>query len=96
MISALHNPIRDNGTKVSGPSGYKLPDNYEAAVESRVHTPLSNGITPRSEEPADRPELRMLTLVTHWRRTECPSGRVAFDLSSAAPTGPASSSRRDW
>lgn len=36
MISASHNPMEDNGIKVFGPDGYKLPDALEDAVEERL------------------------------------------------------------
>ncbi len=33
VISASHNPFQDNGIKLFGPDGYKLPDRQEAAIE---------------------------------------------------------------
>ncbi len=36
MISASHNPYRDNGIKVFGHSGYKLPDEEEHLVEQEI------------------------------------------------------------
>lgn len=33
MISASHNPAKDNGLKVFGANGYKLPDEEEAIIE---------------------------------------------------------------
>ncbi len=36
MISASHNPYRDNGLKVFGHSGFKLPDDEEHAVEQEI------------------------------------------------------------
>src|SRR5689334_2840769 len=36
MISASHNPFEDNGIKLFGPDGYKLSDEVEAAIESRM------------------------------------------------------------
>ncbi|WP_439817962.1 phosphoglucosamine mutase [Zavarzinia sp. CC-PAN008] len=36
MISASHNPHYDNGIKLFGPDGYKLSDEVELAIESRV------------------------------------------------------------
>jgi phosphoglucosamine mutase len=36
MISASHNPYRDNGVKIFSSSGYKLPDTEEAAIEAAV------------------------------------------------------------
>src|SRR4051794_12762184 len=34
VISASHNPFRDNGIKFFGPDGYKLSDEAEAAIEA--------------------------------------------------------------
>jgi phosphoglucosamine mutase len=36
MISASHNPMPDNGIKLSSRGGHKLPDAVEAAIESTV------------------------------------------------------------
>ena len=36
MISASHNPYRDNGIKLFGPDGYKLSDADEAAIERLI------------------------------------------------------------
>lgn len=36
MISASHNPVEDNGVKLFGPDGYKLPDEIELRLESMV------------------------------------------------------------
>jgi len=41
MISASHNPYEDNGIKLFGPDGYKLSDEVELEIESRI----DNGIT---------------------------------------------------
>jgi phosphoglucosamine mutase len=36
VVSASHNPYRDNGIKVFSGRGYKLPDDQEAAIERQV------------------------------------------------------------
>jgi len=36
MISASHNPYQDNGLKVFGHSGFKLPDQEEHAIEQEI------------------------------------------------------------
>ncbi|MCZ7663363.1 MAG: phosphoglucosamine mutase [Thermoleophilia bacterium] len=36
VISASHNPFRDNGIKLFGPDGRKLPDSVELEVEARM------------------------------------------------------------
>ncbi|MBI3933903.1 MAG: phosphoglucosamine mutase [Acidobacteria bacterium] len=44
MISASHNPYQDNGIKVFGSGGYKLPDVDELTVELNIFATLSNGL----------------------------------------------------
>ena len=48
MISASHNPFEDNGLKVFGHSGYKMPDEDEAGLESAMFAWLAKG-EPASE-----------------------------------------------
>jgi phosphoglucosamine mutase len=38
MVSASHNPAPDNGIKLIGPTGNKLPDEQEEAVEARYRS----------------------------------------------------------
>jgi len=40
MISASHNPFADNGIKLFGPDGYKLSDEVEKEIESRLESSL--------------------------------------------------------
>ena len=42
MLSASHNPYFDNGIKFFGPDGYKLSDEVEAAIESRLDNNLGD------------------------------------------------------
>jgi phosphoglucosamine mutase len=44
VISASHNPWQDNGIKLFGPDGYKLPDSTELAIETEIfrHLELSS------------------------------------------------------
>ena len=39
MISASHNPFEDNGVKLFGADGGKLPDEWEEAIEARLAGP---------------------------------------------------------
>lgn len=41
VISASHNPWEDNGIKVFGSDGYKLPDSTELAIEDEIFRRLS-------------------------------------------------------
>lgn len=43
VISASHNPWQDNGIKVFGPDGYKLPDETELAIEEEIFRQLESG-----------------------------------------------------
>ena len=47
MISASHNPYLDNGIKVFGHSGFKLPDSEERAIERRTLALRQEGTDPR-------------------------------------------------
>lgn len=40
VISASHNPWEDNGIKLFGPDGYKLPDATELAIEAEIFRAL--------------------------------------------------------
>ena len=40
VISASHNPWEDNGIKLFGPDGYKLPDATELAIEAEIFRQL--------------------------------------------------------
>ncbi|QNI36343.1 phosphoglucosamine mutase [Edaphobacter albus] len=42
VISASHNPWQDNGIKVFGPDGYKLPDSTELAIEEEIFKLLAS------------------------------------------------------
>ena len=50
MISASHNPYQDNGLKVFGHSGYKLPDHEEQAIEEEIFRLLEAGVNPAPAE----------------------------------------------
>src|SRR5688572_12097679 len=44
MISASHNPFHDNGIKLFGPDGYKLSDEQEGEIASRVRAGTGNAL----------------------------------------------------
>jgi phosphoglucosamine mutase len=46
VISASHNPWQDNGIKVFGSDGYKLPDSTELAIEDEIFRQLAASTTP--------------------------------------------------
>ncbi len=47
MISASHNPFRDNGIKVFGHSGFKLPDAEEHEIEQEILRIREQGVDPQ-------------------------------------------------
>jgi phosphoglucosamine mutase len=47
MISASHNPYQDNGLKVFGHSGFKLPDEEEATIEREILRLRGRGVRPQ-------------------------------------------------
>jgi phosphoglucosamine mutase len=55
VISASHNPAEDNGIKVFGPDGYKLSDEFEDFVQSRV--PALDQLVETSRELANTQDL---------------------------------------
>jgi phosphoglucosamine mutase len=64
MISASHNPYHDNGLKVFGHSGFKLPDDEEHTIEQEILA-LREKVTPRKtvltvDETLDRQYLEYL------------------------------------
>jgi phosphoglucosamine mutase len=54
VISASHNPWRDNGIKLFGADGYKLPDSIELAIEDEIVRHAGEATVP---EPAKLPLL---------------------------------------
>lgn len=65
MISASHNPYRDNGIKVFSHSGFKLPDAEEHDIEQEIFqvSQASRPVTPRTltvDETLDRQYLEFL------------------------------------
>ena len=58
VISASHNPWQDNGIKVFGGDGYKLPDATEMEIEGEIFRRLKEGSPPpdtRSAAARPRP-----------------------------------------
>ena len=51
VISASHNPWQDNGIKIFGGDGYKLPDATEMAIETLIEAELAGNQAP--DEAAD-------------------------------------------
>lgn len=79
VVSASHNPYRDNGIKVFSPTGQKLDDAREAKVERLIGELRSEGDA-RGEEPGTRllPEPSHVERYLEFLREEAAAG---LDLS---------------
>jgi phosphoglucosamine mutase len=51
VISASHNPWEDNGIKLFGPDGFKLPDATELAIEAEIFRQLDLAEPPITRHP---------------------------------------------
>jgi phosphoglucosamine mutase len=62
MISASHNPYQDNGLKVFGHSGFKLPDTEEHEIEQEILRLVADGVSPAPEKLSVEDDLDRLYL----------------------------------
>jgi phosphoglucosamine mutase len=72
VISASHNPWQDNGIKLFGPDGFKLPDATELAIEAEIFRQLEIGQLEVSRHPEAEPKDPDTANVTHTARTFLP------------------------
>jgi phosphoglucosamine mutase len=97
VISASHNPWRDNGIKVFSGDGYKLPDSRELAIEEEIFSLLKN---PQGHpEPAQKPapslpgEAGLRQAYIQWLHmsigTDLSRLRVVVDCANGAATAEA-------
>jgi phosphoglucosamine mutase len=57
VISASHNPWQDNGIKLFGPDGYKLPDSTELAIEAEIFRRLESSANNQQPTTSNPPEV---------------------------------------
>jgi hypothetical protein len=93
MISASHNPYRDNGIKVFGHSGYKLPDDEEHAIEQEIFRHAGIGLTARAAAIGADPLLAGATWIT-WPPPWRAASMVCASCSIAATARPTNWRRR--
>jgi phosphoglucosamine mutase len=86
MISASHNPYRDNGIKVFGHSGFKLPDVEEHAVEQEIFRIREEGPEPRAADIAvdDSLDRRYLEFLLSTTSTRLEGVKLALDCGNGA------------
>ncbi len=89
VISASHNPWRDNGIKIFGPDGYKLADATELAIEEEIFKQLEVAHEDVPDEPVppveegDRAEyVRALLAAVHGLSLD--GRRVVLDCANGA------------
>ncbi|HET9742828.1 MAG TPA: phosphoglucosamine mutase [Terriglobales bacterium] len=91
VISASHNPWNDNGIKVFGGDGYKLPDETELSIEQEIFRLLQDAATPQSQVVVEsslpgRADLR--ERYEKWLKTRIESprieGKVVIDCANGA------------
>ena len=91
VVSASHNPFEDNGIKVFGPFGYKLPDETEAAIERRIEAVLSDSLSPERVELDENPEIALGYIRHLLKATGIPSEarnlRFVVDCAHGAASG---------
>jgi phosphoglucosamine mutase len=87
VVSASHNPMPDNGVKLFGRGGYKLPDDVEDRIAARLRDewsrPVGRGVGRRYDDMGD---VRREEYVAHHVATAVPLGglRVVLDCANGA------------
>jgi phosphoglucosamine mutase len=86
MISASHNPFRDNGIKVFSHSGYKLPDSEEHEIENEILRLRERNVTPQAAELSSDDSLAgpYLDFLVSTVTTRFDGMRIAVDCGNGA------------
>jgi phosphoglucosamine mutase len=86
VISASHNPYRDNGIKFFGPDGDKLSDEAELAIERRLEDPLAAGVSPigRVRRLHGTLDDYLRELGTRFAELDLSGRRIALDCANGA------------
>jgi len=86
MISASHNPYRDNGIKVFGHSGFKLPDAEEHAIEQEIFRVLEGAAAPvkATLEVDETPVRRYVEFLVSTVSARFDGVRLAVDCGNGA------------
>jgi phosphoglucosamine mutase len=82
VISASHNPWEDNGIKLFGPDGFKLPDATELAIEAEIFRQLEISQLEESRHPEAKPKDPDAADLTTTARTFQPQNPGAPHLDS--------------
>jgi phosphoglucosamine mutase len=77
MISASHNPYQDNGIKVFGHSGYKLPDDEEHEIEQQIFRQVGH---PAGEPVILQPDAALAGRYLDYLASTVPGGLAGMRL----------------
>ena len=96
VISASHNPWRDNGIKVFSGDGFKLPDSHELAIEQEIFSLLQKSqiAEPEVELKSSLPgEMGLRRAYIEWLHTNIKADlsrlRILVDCANGASTAEA-------
>jgi len=86
MISASHNPYRDNGIKIFASTGYKLPDTEEHLIEQQIFQDLEAGVTPTEASLSIDPGLdeRYVEFLLSTLKVRLDGQRLVLDCGNGA------------
>jgi phosphoglucosamine mutase len=85
VISASHNPYRDNGIKFFGADGYKLSDATEAAIEARLDaTPLPPSRVGRIERVRGMDSEYLAAIAARFGSLDLSATKVLLDCANGA------------
>ena len=84
VISASHNPFRDNGIKFFGADGFKLGDATEAAIEARLEVPVAAASVGRVRRLRGALEDYLRALHERFASLDLSGRRVALDCANGA------------
>jgi phosphoglucosamine mutase len=89
MISASHNPFQDNGLKVFGHSGFKLPDDEEHTIEQDIFRFLERNVSPSPVHLAVDEELdrRYLDFLVSTSSVRLDGLKLVVDCGNGAASG---------
>ncbi|HEV2062155.1 MAG TPA: phosphoglucosamine mutase, partial [Solirubrobacteraceae bacterium] len=84
VISASHNPYRDNGIKFFGGDGFKLSDQTEARIEARLQDPLTGTAIGRIDALHGADEDYLRALHTRFAALDLSGRRILLDCANGA------------
>lgn len=90
VISASHNPSKDNGIKFFGPDGRKLPDADEISIEDHILSALQQSLAPVASKAGSRsvdlrlPSMYAETLAGRFRDLDLRGRKIVADCAHGA------------